>query len=163
MDLFGKGERMTPYKTITLTGLLLVTIASAEDFTIQFASPVAAQNYQMKQSAFVFRTLGCTTDAKPEVSATAEGLVNGQRRSMGLKVAPSPTPNVFGVFREWPNEGAWVVSIKARCAGKSAGAIVATDQKGFVREASRVLDHSATPAEIEASLQNGKKTPSRVD
>jgi hypothetical protein len=147
-----------------LNCLLLAGVAGAQDFSIQFASPVAAQSYQMKRSAFVFRTVGCADDVKPEVSATAEGRVEGHRRSVQLKIAQAAAnPNVFGIFREWPNQGVWIVNIKARCAPRSASALVATDAKGLVRESSKVLDRFATEAEIEALLNTGKKTEGRID
>src|SRR5262245_36550221 len=122
--------------------------AAGEEFSIQIASPVAAQSYQMKQSAFVFRTVGCATDIKPEVSATAEGRIDGQRCSMPLKVSSARTPGVFGIFREWPEKGVWIVNIKGRCGSASATALVATDAKGLVRESSTVLQRVATETDI---------------
>src|SRR6266540_4244103 len=118
------------FSRVACLGLLVVWLARAENLTIQFASPVAAQSFQMKRSAFVFRTVGCSADAKAEVTATAQGSVDGQRRSVPLKVAAAATPNVFGIFREWPDRGVWVVSISAHCASKTAGALVATDAGG---------------------------------
>lgn len=153
---------MPQFVRCTTCFVLLVLGVAAQDFSIQIASPVAAQSHQMKRSAFVFRTVGCA-DAKPEVSATAEGRVEGQRRSVPLKVVPAPTANVFAISREWPNQGVWIVNIKARCASRAAGALVATDAKGIVRESSTILDHTATEAEIEASLNSGKKTEGRTD
>ena len=143
--------------------LLLFVTVSAQEFSIQIASPVAVQSQQMKRSAFVFRTSGCMTDNKPDFSATAEGRVAGQRRSLPLKVFPAATANAFGIYREWPDQGVWIVSIKARCASRSVGALVATDAKGIVRDLSKVLDHPPTDAEIEASLNSGKKTEGRID
>ena len=134
--------------------LACVLSASPDGLSIQFANPVAAQSYQMKRSAFVFRTMGCADNAKAEVSATAEGKVDGQRRSVTLKVHTAQAAhNVFGIFKEWPSQGVWVVSVNARCAGRTAGALVSTDEKGIVRDSSRALDHPATETEIQAALK----------
>ena len=157
MNWPGRGER------VALAAMVIVLAARGEDFSIQFASPVASGTYQMKRSAFVFRTVGCAAGTAHEVSAAAEGRVDGNRRSIPLKVAPASAANVFGIFREWPESGLWIVSIKARCAEKTAGALVVTDAKGIVREASKTLDHAATEAEIEKSLSVGKKVESRND
>jgi hypothetical protein len=138
--------------------MCLGALAAGEEFSIQIASPVAAQSYQMKRSAFVFRTVGCAADMKPEVNATAEGRVEGQRRSVPLKVAAASTPGVFGIFREWPGQGAWIVNIQGRCGSASATALVATDARGLVRDSSTVLRRAATEADIEASL---KKVPAK--
>jgi hypothetical protein len=133
--------------------------ALAEDFAIQIAGPVAAQSYQMKRSTFVFRITGCVAPAKPEITAVAEGRVLGSRHSLPLKVVPAPTPGVYGVFREWPEEGAWIVNLTARCASATASALVATDGKSFIREASTFLSHRATESEIEAAVK--KASPAR--
>jgi hypothetical protein len=133
--------------------LAVARAVRAEDFAIQIASPVAAQNYQMKRSTFVFRTTGCAAAVPPEVMATAEGRVTGQRRSLPLKVVVAPATGVYGVFREWPEEGVWIVNVTARCASTIAGALVATDGKSFIRESSVFLTHKATEAEIEAALK----------
>lgn len=143
--------------------LLIAMPGRAENLTIQFASPVAAQSFQMKRSAFVFRALGCPANSKADVTASAHGKVEEQRRSLPLKVAPAAAPNVFGIFREWPNQGVWVVSITASCGSKTAGAIVATDAAGLVRESSTSLDHAPTESEIDAALKRGKKLEARID
>lgn len=93
----------------------------------------------------------------------AEGLVYGQRRSMVLKLVGATGANVFGISPEWPDEGLWVVSIKARCGTKFAGALVATNGRALVRETSTVLDHAPTTAEIESALKGGKKPEGRID
>jgi hypothetical protein len=134
-------------------------IAGATEFSIQIAGPVAAQTYKMKSSAFVFRALGCDAPAMPEVTATAEGLVAGQRRSMPLKVSPAQTPGVFGIFRQWPEEGVWIVSLAGSCSSKSASVLVATDGKGFVRESSVFFARPATESDIEAALKTARKKP----
>jgi len=125
----------------------------AADFAIQVASPVAAQSYQMKRSSFVFRTTGCAAP-KPEVTATAEGRVLRKRHSLPLKVVPASTSGVYGIFRQWPEEGLWIVNITARCASATAGALVATDGKSFIRESSTFLKRAAAEADIEAALKS---------
>ncbi|MBC8164859.1 MAG: hypothetical protein H7Y20_03175 [Bryobacteraceae bacterium] len=142
---------------ITFLSCLMVTAASSQEFSIQIASPVASQNSQMKRSAFVFRTVGCSTEAKPEFTAAAEGTVDGARRTVPLRVVTGAAPNVFGIFHDWPLQGHWVVSLKAVCGSRSAGALVATDAKGIVRESSTVLNHFATEADIVTSLKASRQ------
>ena len=147
-------------RTILTASIVLAAAgpsASAEDFAIQIANSVAAQSYHMKRSAFVFRTTGCASPAKPEVTAKAEGRVSGARRSLPLKVVPASTPGVYGIFREWPEEGVWIVNLMARCASATAGALVATDGKTFLRESSTLLKHEATEPEIEAALKTAPR------
>jgi hypothetical protein len=135
---------------------ILISVSRAEEFSIQIAGPVAAQNYQMKSSAFVFRTLGCAEPAKAQVTAKAEGRVSGERRSIALKVSQATAPGVYAVFRQWPVEGPWIVNITAHCGSTSAAALVATNAKGFVRESSKFFSRPASESEIESAL---KQTP----
>jgi hypothetical protein len=128
-------------------------LALAEGFTFTIGSPVASQDFHMKAAAFVFRTDGCAEPAKSQISATAEGLVKGERRSVVLKVMAGSKPGVYAVYQSWPAEGEWVVSLRGACAGQSAGAIVPIGPKGFVRESSRFFPRPATSAEIETSLK----------
>jgi hypothetical protein len=131
----------------------VAALALAEGFTFTIGSPVASQEFQMKTAAFVFRTEGCAEPAKPQISATAEGIVKGARRSLVLKVLPGSKPNVYAVFQHWPAEGDWVVTLKGTCASASAGAVVPIGPKGFIRESSKFFPRAATDAEVETSLK----------
>ena len=122
-------------------------------FSIQIASAVAGQTFHLKRAAFVFRSQGCADPGKMEVNGKAEGRVNGQRRTVPLRIAAASTAGVFAVNREWPPEGVWVISLAAKCASATAGALVAAGENGPNREASRFLKQAATEAEIEAVLR----------
>jgi hypothetical protein len=128
-------------------------LALAQGFTFSIGSSVAAQDFRSKAATFVFRTEGCSEPAKAQISATAEGLVKGERRSVALKIASMSKPNVYAVFQSWPQEGEWVVNLKGTCAGTTAGAVVPVGSKGFIRESSKFYPRPATDAEIETSLK----------
>ncbi len=132
---------------------LAAALASAEGFKFTIGSPVAAQEFRFKSAAFVFRTENCAEPEKPQVSATAEGLVKGARKSLPLQVAPLSKPGVYAVFQNWPAEGAWLVNLKGACGRVEAGALIPIGLKGFVRESSKFLARPATAAEIETSLK----------
>jgi hypothetical protein len=128
-------------------------LALAEGFSFTIGSPVASQEFVAKNAAFVFRTEGCADPAKSQISGTAEGLVQGARRSLPLKVMALSRPGVYAVNQNWPPEGAWVVSLKGSCDGANAGALVPIGPKGFIRESSRFFPRAATDSEIEVSLK----------
>jgi hypothetical protein len=136
-------------------------MAIAAGFSFNIGSPVASQDFVSKSAAFVFRTEGCADPAKPQISGTAEGLVNGMRRSVALILVKTSKPGVYAVNQNWPREGGWVVALKGTCGGANAGAIVPIGPNGFVRESAEFFPRAATNAEIEASLkvlpQGGKK------
>ena len=131
----------------------LAALALADGFTFEIGSPVAAQDFHTKTSAFVFRTQGCADPAKARIEGSAEGLVNGMRRSIALKMTALARPGVYAVEQNWPVEGAWVVNLKGTCADANAGAVVPIGPHGFLRESSKFFPRAANPAEIDASLR----------
>jgi hypothetical protein len=46
------------------------------------------------------------------VSGTAEGMVNGERRSLKLGFAGTSREGVYALKRTWPTEGTWTLVIK---------------------------------------------------
>lgn len=47
------------------------------------------------------------------VTGTAEGIVNGERRSVKLEFTETSREGVFALKQTWPNEGTWTLLIKA--------------------------------------------------
>lgn len=45
------------------------------------------------------------------LDASAEGVVNGARRTVPLRLDATPAPGVFAVRRQWPAEGTWLLRI----------------------------------------------------
>jgi hypothetical protein len=133
------------------------TAAMADGFTFNIGGPVASQDFRMKGAVFVFRTQGCSDPARVQVSGTAEGILQGTRRSVALKIVTTAQPNVYGVFQNWPAAGDWVVNLKGACGDANAGAIIPIGPKGFIRESSKLLSRSATPEEVETVLKGVNK------
>ena len=127
-------------------------LTAGDGFMFAIGSPVAAQQYQFKTAAFVFRTQGCEESIKPDVSATAEGLVKGERQSLPLRVSPGSKSGIYAVFQSWPADGRWVVTLKGSCGDLHAGAIVPVGPKGFIRESAKFFPRTATDKEIAESL-----------
>jgi hypothetical protein len=143
-------------------GFLASTLVSAHPpFTFMIGSPVASQDFQFKTAAFIFRTEGCSEPANPEVHATAEGLVNGARRSVPLNVVATKKPGVFAVFQQWPQEGRWVVNLKGACDHATAGAVVPVIGTSFIRESAKFFSRAATEKEINAALESSAERVSK--
>jgi hypothetical protein len=140
-----------------LTALLIAasaTTGGAQDFVLQVGPPIAGKTQPAKSSLLVVRPAGCADPASARISATAEGLVGGTRRSVPLTLAALSTPGVHAVPKEWPKGGVWIVSLVGTCAGKTAGAIVSVGSSfDYRRDAVKLLAHRATAAEIDASLK----------
>ena len=128
--------------------------AAAQDFSLQLGPPIAGNSQSNKSSLLVVRPGGCADPARAQITATAEGLVDGTRRSLSLKVAPLPTPGVHAVNKDWPAGGVWLVNVVGTCAGKTAGALVLMGpQDKYRREAVKLLPRRASTAEIDAALK----------
>jgi hypothetical protein len=138
---------------IGVAAFAVAALALAEGFTFTIGNPVASQDFRFKTAAFALRTEGCADPAKAQISATAEGIVKGARRSVVLRVMPASKPGIYAVDQNWPPEGQWVVNLRGTCAAESAGAIVPFGPKGFIRESSKFFPRPATEAEIDASLK----------
>jgi hypothetical protein len=136
-----------------LAACLIAGRAPAEEFSLMIGPPVAAQNYNAKNAAFVFRTKGCADPDKIEVNGTAEGLYNGVRKTLRLQRIGAVQPGVYSIFREWAAEGVWVVNLAARCTSAVAGALVPIGPNGFIRDSSKFFPRTPSEAEIEASLK----------
>ena len=61
-----------------------------------------------------------------DLSGSAEGIVRGARRSVPLRFDSTSRSSVFGVKRQWPAEGTWLL----RIALKGTTAIVTFDAAG---------------------------------
>jgi hypothetical protein len=80
---------------------------------LQLGNPAANPEALEKHAVLVARISACHSPEKTTVAATAEGMVDGVRRSIPLKVISLSPPGTFAVAREWPAEGTWVVKMVA--------------------------------------------------
>ncbi|HEY7876763.1 MAG TPA: hypothetical protein VIC55_00980 [Gemmatimonadaceae bacterium] len=92
-------------------------------------------------------------DAVPTVgdlTATAEGIVSGQRRTVSLRLDTTSQAGVFALRRQWPTEGDWLLRITL---ARSTTALVTLDGSGdvaSVRVPTRVSSDVALPRPVAA-------------
>ena len=144
-------------RRITLPAFMLLLAATAafgQSVSLTIGTPAAGEDLVLKDAAFIFRVSGCTDPSTVQVSATAEGLVDGARRSVPLRFPPSVTADVYSVSRRWPREGRWMIAITASCSQGTAGAIVPMGSQGFVRDAIRIFPRAVSPDDIEVALRD---------
>jgi hypothetical protein len=67
-----------------------------------------------KDASYAVRTANCGAASWLSVTATAEGVVNGQRRSMPIKLSTTKEKGVYRFTRTWPSEGQWMVRVQVR-------------------------------------------------
>jgi hypothetical protein len=110
---------------------------------------------KVKNAILLVRPLACDDPASVAITGSAEGMVNGARQSVALKLQRLATPGVHAVLRQWP-DGQWVLNLTATCPARKATASVLVPLDGntaFVRARSQFFDRAATTAETEASLR----------
>lgn len=133
-----------------------ITVLAGTMFRLEVGPPVAAGvNYKLKNAVMVTRALVCADFTGLRVNGTAEGLVNGERRSVSLQLMPvGDTPGVYAVSRQWPAEGKWVVHLTGSCPAPKAEASTLVPMQGttFIREKVKVLTEPATRKQVEAAL-----------
>jgi len=116
-------------------------------------------------------------DDETHVEATAEGLVDGERRSVPVTLRPTVDPRTFAVSPSWPRRGTWTVVIRAS-GHLDSYALLNLGSKGLTRHkvnghAVYAFDdvdiHSAVgrlgEAQIDRALRRGEPPvgPGRVD
>jgi hypothetical protein len=134
--------------------LLMAALMAGQGFTLQVGPPVAGNVPLAKNSVFVVRPGDCPDPRAAQITARAEGLVGGTRRTVPLSITALPTPGVHAVKKEWPDGGAWIVNVVVACAGKTSGALVTLGPKNsYQRDGVKMIPHEPTPQEIDASLK----------
>jgi len=142
------------------TAFLLVTAglcAWGADFSLAIGNPIAVAvkaqgNIVKKDVGMAVRGEGCAEPAQIQVVGTAEGMVDGARRSVPLRILPATTAGAFAVPHDWPLQGTWVLSLTGHCGNSTASAIVPMGPNGFLRESSKFFPRAATAAEVELAL-----------
>src|SRR5690349_19712336 len=62
-----------------------------------------------KDGKYLVHSFACTGPTSVSIVATAEGVVNGERQSIPLKLKPMKEPGLYQFERAWPAQGAWLV------------------------------------------------------
>lgn len=131
---------------------------------ISIEAPVNPADPSVRGASFLIHAL--THDGRVsarDVSATAEGLVNGSRKSIQLRIDTTSRPGVFAVRRQWPADGKWLVrvgflSTTALVAigndGTPAGAVVPTEKSP---NAPMPIPRAVTARDIDAMLASATK------
>jgi hypothetical protein len=87
-----------------------------------------------KGAFLVVRTYHHDRSVPFPVEGRAEGLVNGQRRSLPLTFDRTATEGVLALRKSWPAEGAWVLVITGMKGEGSVTALVSIAADGEVRQ-----------------------------
>jgi hypothetical protein len=146
--------RNTIWKATAAAAVLaLAAQLSAGGFYLALGNPEASAEARKLGAVLTIQATGCHDPATATVSATAIGMVNGQRREIALKVQPLSAPGMFALAQQWPHEGRWVIRLAARNGEQFTNTLIAAGPAGLDRFHSQAGQREFTAAEVDAMLK----------
>ena len=126
----------------TIGGATLTVSAATRDVAssmfggpwISIEAPANPYEQATRGSLMLVHTFHHGTPLDIPIVGKAEGLVDGQRRSVALTLSKSERPGTHGVRNEWGNKGVWTVLLTATPVdhGSAIQAVVEIDADGAV-------------------------------
>ena len=117
--------------------LAIPSLALAGGFQLSIETPSGSSDPQLKDVVLVTRTYGCHQPADAKLTATAEGLVNGSRKSIPLELR-SIGAGVYAIKQQWPSEGSWVLALTGGYNGMTSSVLVELGPNGKVFPGTRL-------------------------
>jgi len=158
----------------TALGLTAAAAASlawtrpAETFGPPFLSielPANPLDAQTRGAAFTVHSYHHQHAVALQLTGTAEGIVDGRRRSIPVELTATGRPGTYAVARNWPAEGHWIIAISQADGvtlvvelGDGGGIhptrYYGTQSADISLRSVRVLDGKAPMREINRALQS---------
>lgn len=139
---------VTPAALLALAGQLL-----AGGFYLQMGNPDASPEAKKLHAVLTIQATGCHDPAAARLTATAIGVVNGERREIALKLEPLATPGMFALSRQWPSEGRWVIRVEANNGEQFTNSLLRASPQGVDRTHDRADHRQFTAAEVDEMLR----------
>jgi len=145
-----------------IVGLAAVTSATGDAAVfggpwISIESPVNPYDQATRGSLFLVHTFHHGTKVDLPVTAKAEGLVDGERKSVVLTLSKASQAGTQGVRNQWGDKGTWMVLATASEHGGSVQAVVEINADGSVGKVSvptkNGRPHVLSVAEIDQGLR----------
>ena len=127
---------------LLMTGLLLsgITAALAGGMTATLELPPYSTDAKIKEAALMVKVVGCEDPKVWVATATAEGLVNGERKSIEIKTTKIK-PGYFAIKPEWPTTGTWVLIVHAGYKDHPQHLMVPLGEKGKLQITKKADGH----------------------
>ena len=128
--------------------------ATAGGFWISIQNPSTVKDAVARNAVVLIRADGCHNPADATVTGSAEGLVNGVRRSIPLKLDPVSQPGTYAVAPQWPADGVWVLKFNGHYLGRDVGALVRLAPQKFEKQSAELFQRKITAEDVDASLKS---------
>jgi hypothetical protein len=125
----------------------------AGGFYLQLGNPEANPEARKLNAAVVIKAAGCADPAAARITATAIGVVKGERRSIPLEVKALGTPGEFALTQQWPNEGKWVIQLEGKSGEMFTNTLIGAGPDGVDRQHAKFNMKAFQKSDVEAMLQ----------
>ena len=139
---------LTPAAVLALAGQMF-----AGGFYLQLGNPEASPEAKKLNAVLTVKAAGCHDPARAKVTATAIGMVDGQRRTIPLKLEALAEPGTFALSQQWPKEGEWVIELIARNGQQFTNTLVSAGPRGVDRLHAKADMRAFTVADVDAMLK----------
>jgi hypothetical protein len=121
------------FAALALASALLAAPALAGPPWISIELPPNPYDQSMRGAFLLVHAFHHQTPVGYIVTGTAEGIVNGERRSIKLEFSETSRDGVFALKRSWPTDGTWTLVITAHSGPEDdASAVVDLGPDGAV-------------------------------
>jgi hypothetical protein len=146
-------------KSLTLL-LALSAQLWAGGFYLITGRPDANKDPQAMNAALTVTAGGCMKPENATVTGTAVGIVDGQKRTIALKLTPLRQPGAYAVARQWPADGRWVLQFVATNDGHVTSALIVSNPDGIRFAGAKLAPRAPSATEVD-SLLNDDSTLAR--
>ena len=94
---------------LSIRALVLGIVLTTALASLAHAGGAGVTVERAKDGNYLLHSFACTGPASFTIAATAEGVVNGERKSIPLKLEPMKEPGGYRFERAWPAQGTWLV------------------------------------------------------
>jgi hypothetical protein len=143
----------------TLATLILAVILVnpgqlfAGGFWLQLGNPEANPESSKLKAVVTIKAVGCHDPATATVTATAIGVVNGDRRTIPLQLKALHEPGAFALSQQWPAEGKWVIQLVGKNGEQFTNTLIGAGPGGVDRLHARADMKPFTAADLDAMLK----------
>jgi len=146
-------RRITRMATLAAAALAVAGQLFAGGFYLVLGNPDASPEARKLSAVLTVKAAGCHDPAGAKLTATAIGIVNGERREIPLKLDALPAPGMFALAQQWPAEGRWVIRLVARNGEQFTNSLVSAGPNGVDRFHDKAGHREFTGADIDAMLK----------
>jgi len=140
-------------KTIVTLMLACAGQMFAGGFWLQLGNPEANPAAGKMGAVVTIKAVGCHDPATAKVTATAVGVVNGERRSIPLELKPLGEPGAYALSQQWPKEGKWVIQLVGRNGEQFTNTLVGASPGGIDRVHAKADMKAFAASDVDAMLQ----------